>query len=156
MSSTNSKNYTNVAKLLSECVTAPKELLEAIHGRTVKRMGKKTLQSSVTTLVTETDIDLVRQYIEEVNLADKHMKECQDRLTAICENEFANLRTIPDVKEGSATSILAEIGTDMKMFITAAVLVFWCGLKPRNKESAGKIKSAGASMETKCSQPYMC
>lgn len=29
----------------------------------------------------------------------------------------------------------------MKMFITAAALVSWCGLKPRNEESAGKIKS---------------
>ena len=26
----------------------------------------------------------------------------------------------------------------MKMFITAAALVAWCGLKPRNEESAGK------------------
>ena len=29
----------------------------------------------------------------------------------------------------------------MKMFVTAAALVSWCGLKPRNEESAGKIKS---------------
>jgi len=29
----------------------------------------------------------------------------------------------------------------MKMFITASALVSWCGLKPRNDESAGKIKS---------------
>lgn len=27
------------------------------------------------------------------------------------------------------------------MFITASALVSWCGLKPRNEESAGKIKS---------------
>ena len=45
------------------------------------------------------------------------------------------------MKERSATSILAEIGADMKMFVTAAALVSWCGLKPRNEESAGKIKS---------------
>lgn len=29
----------------------------------------------------------------------------------------------------------------MKMFITASALVSWRGLKPRNEESAGKIKS---------------
>ena len=29
----------------------------------------------------------------------------------------------------------------MKMFVTASALVSWCGLKPRNEESAGKIKS---------------
>jgi len=46
----------------------------------------------------------------------------------MCEDEypkeFENLQTIPGVKERSATSILAEIGTDMKMFITASALVF--------------------------------
>ena len=55
--------------------------------------------------------------------------------------EFENLQTIPGVKERSATSILSEIGADMKMFVTASALVSWCGLKPRNEESAGKIKS---------------
>ena len=29
----------------------------------------------------------------------------------------------------------------MKMFITASALVSWCDFKPRNEESAGKIKS---------------
>ena len=28
----------------------------------------------------------------------------------------------------------------MKMFATASALVSWCGLKPRNEESAGRIK----------------
>lgn len=41
----------------------------------------------------------------------------------------------------SATAIIAELGTDMSSFEDAAHLVSWCGLKPRNEESAGKIKS---------------
>ena len=84
------------------------------------------------------------------------MKECQEKLTAICEKEFpkefGNLQTIPGVKECSVTSILAEIGADMKMFITAAALVSWCGLKPRNEESAGKIKSRRITYGNK----YIC
>lgn len=28
----------------------------------------------------------------------------------------------------------------MKMFATASALVSWCGLRPRNEESAGRIK----------------
>lgn len=82
---------------------------------------------------------------EEIELAQRHKQECQEKLTQICQEEFPrefeNLQTIPGVKERSATSILAEIGADMKMFITASALVSWCGLKPRNEESAGKIKS---------------
>ena len=136
VSSTDSKSYKDVVKLLSEGVTAPEALLEVIHGRTVKRVGKETLKSALTGVVTETDIDLNRQYREEIDLDDRHLKECQEKLTAICEKEFPkefqNLQTIPGVKERSATSILSEIGADMKMFITAAALVSWCGLKPRN------------------------
>lgn len=83
--------------------------------------------------------------MEEIELAQKHKQESQEKLTQMCEDEFPkefeNLQTIPGVKERSATSILAEIGADMKMFITASALVSWCGLKPRNEESAGKIKS---------------
>lgn len=145
VSSIDSKSYKDVVKLLSEGVTASGKLLDAIHARTVNRVGKETLISALTGVVTETDIDLIRQYREEIELDDKHLKECQEKLTAICEKElpqeFKNLQTIPGVKERSATSILAEIGADMKMFVTAAALVSWCGLKPRNEESAGKIKS---------------
>ena len=145
VSSTDSRSYKEVVKLLADGVTSPDKLLTAIHGRTVNRVGKDTLKSALTGVVTETDIDLIRQYREEIELDDKHLKECQEKLTSICEKEFPrefqNLQTIPGVKERSATSILAEIGADMKMFITAAALVSWCGLKPRNEESAGKIKS---------------
>lgn len=47
------------------------------------------------------------------------------------------------MKERSATSIIAEIGTDMTHFQTPKKLVSWVGLRPRNEESAGKIKARG-------------
>jgi transposase len=37
--------------------------------------------------------------------------------------------------------ILAEIGTDMSVFMKAIFLVGWAGLRPRNEETAGNIKS---------------
>lgn len=83
--------------------------------------------------------------MEEIELAQKHKQESQEKLTQMCRNEFPkefeNLQTIPGVKERSASSILAKIGADMKMYVTASALVSWCRLKPRNEESAGKIKS---------------
>ena len=66
-------------------------------------------------------------------------------MTALCEQWFPrqldNLQTIPGVKERSATSIIAEVGTDMGKFQTPKKLVAWVGLRPRNEESAGKIKA---------------
>ena len=63
----------------------------------------------------------------------------------ICEREFPEelkrLQTIPGIKERAATSLIAEIGTDMNKFETANHLASWSGLKPRNDESNKKIKS---------------
>lgn len=68
-------------------------------------------------------------------------------MTALCmewfPQEIENLQTIPGVKERSATSIIAEIGTDMSHFQTPKKLVSWVGLRPRNEENAGKIKARG-------------
>lgn len=145
VSSTDGKSYKEVVRLLSEGVTDAHRLADVIHGRTVNRVGKDTIVASLSGVVSETDVELIHQYREEIQLAELHKQECQKKLTLMCENEFpkefSNLQTIPGVRERSATSILAEIGADMKMFITAAALVSWCGLKPRNEESAGKIKS---------------
>lgn len=145
LSTTDSNSYREVVRLLSEGVTDPARLSEVIHTRTVNRVGKETIAASLAGCVSEADIDLIRQYREETELIRSHKAYCQQKLNEICEREFPeqfeNLQTIPGVKERSATSILAEIGADMKMFATAAALVSWCGLKPRNEESAGKIKS---------------
>ena len=95
----------------------------------------------MTCAISEVDIDLIGQYLEEIDLFQRHK---QEKLTQMCQNEFPkefeNLQTIPGVKERSAASILAEIGADMKMF-SASSLVSWCGFKPRNEESVGEIKS---------------
>ncbi|MFH1571302.1 MAG: IS110 family transposase [Gemmatimonadota bacterium] len=53
----------------------------------------------------------------------------------------ALLQTMPGVSEVVAHVIVAEIGTDMSRFPTAAHLISWAGLCPRNDESAGKRRS---------------
>lgn len=49
--------------------------------------------------------------------------------------------TIPGVSTLSAEVIVSEIGLDMSRFPTAAHLVSWAGLSPRNDQSAGKHRS---------------
>ena len=66
LSSTDSRGYKEVVRLLSEGVTSPGRLLEALHGRTVNRIGRETLKSALTGVVTETDIDLIEQYHPQV------------------------------------------------------------------------------------------
>jgi transposase len=51
------------------------------------------------------------------------------------------LKTMPGIGDIAAHVIVAEIGVDMSRFPTAAHLVSWAGLCPRNDESAGKRRS---------------
>ena len=84
-------------------------------------------------------------HCNQLELLEKQEQECLETLSDISDhyfkNEMALLMTIPGVQKQSAMTILAELGADMKMFATAAALVGWAGLRPRNEESAGKIKS---------------
>ena len=145
VSTTDSKGYRNIVKLISQGVIDAEVLVKQLHGRTINRHGINTLKKALTGVINQTDMDIIRQLVEEVELQQCHKDEAQRKMTELCKEwfpeEFANLQTIPGVKERSATSIIAEIGTDMSHFKAPKKLVSWVGLRPRNEESAGKIKS---------------
>lgn len=147
ISTTDSKGYRSIVKLISQGVTDAEVLVKELHGRTINRHGRETLVKALTGVVSETDIDIINQLVEEIELQQRHKDEAQKKMTALCmewfPQEVENLQTIPGVKERSATSIIAEIGTDMTHFQTPKKLVSWAGLRPRNEESAGKIKARG-------------
>jgi transposase len=77
------------------------------------------------------------------------LDEQVDRLSEAIEEQLAPfggaavelLRTIPGVQRRTAENILAEIGTDMSRFPSAAHLASWAGQCPGNHESAGKRRS---------------
>ena len=54
---------------------------------------------------------------------------------------LARLDTIPGVGPRTAETLVAELGTDLHRFPTAAHLASWAGLCPGNDESAGKRRS---------------
>ena len=145
VSTTDGKSYQKVVEKISEGITDPKVLVSLIHGRTINRVGTDVITASLTGVITQTDIDVIRQMREEVLLAQKHREECLAKMEELCNKWFPkqmkNLQTVPGVSLRSATSVIAELGTDMSSFEDAAHLVSWSGLKPRNDESAGKIKS---------------
>ena len=145
VSTTDGKSYHKVVEKIAGGTTDPKVLADLIHGRIMNRVGKDVITASLTGVITQTDIDVIRQIRDEVTLAQKHRKDCLDKMEELCNKWFPdqmkNLQTVPGVSLRSATSIIAELGTDMSSFEDAAHLVSWSGLKPRNDESAGKIKS---------------
>jgi len=134
-----------VIKAISQGETRPESLCLLVHGRITKKHSRKTITDSLTGIIGQVDVFMLKQYLEELELLEKHEKACLESLFAIADQYFKKemdlLQTIPGVQKQSAATILAEIGADMKMFATAAALVGWSGLRPRNEESAGKIKS---------------
>ena len=145
VSNVDCKSYKDVVRKISEGVTDPEILIEVIHGRIIKHHGRETILASLTGVVSQAEIDVLRQLREELDLAEEHKQECLERMLEICQekypDELRRLQTIPGVSERTATSLIAEIGTDMSKFETANHLAAWSGLRPRNDESNRKFKS---------------
>lgn len=146
ISTTDSKGYRSIIKLISQGVTDAEVLVGQLHGRTINRHGRETLIKALTGVVNDTDIDIISQLVEEIEMQQRHKDEAQKKMTSLCEEwfpkEFENLQTIPGVKERSATSIIAEVGTDMDHFQTPKS---WChgwGSDPVTRKAQAKSNHA--------------
>jgi transposase len=145
VSNTDGKSYKKVVESLINGERNADKLVALIHGRTLNKYGRETVRDSLEGNVGQADIDLLRQYMEVLQLYQRQKQESLTAMIQLCRKHynqaFMLLQSIPAIKEQSAAIIISEIGTDMSLFATAAALVSWAGLRPRNDESAGKIKS---------------
>jgi len=120
------------------------KLLLLVHKRTRNKHTDEIIRDSLIGMISPTDQDMLAMDMEEVQLFSSQIEECKKKMLLICQEyyqeEIQLLETIPGIKKQSAMRIIAEIGVDMKAFLTASALVGWAGLRPRNDESAGKIK----------------
>ena len=121
-------NPVKLASLASRRVKAsPEELREALRGR-----------------VTKYHRFLLRLHLNQIDALDAAMAT----LDAQVEADLGPFRTavelitsIPGVKNLGAHVIVSEVGIDMSRFPSAAHLISWTGICPRNDESAGKRRS---------------
>ena len=123
----------------------PEKLCRLVHGRIKNRHGKDVITDSLTGVISDTDVEMLKQCMEEMELLEKQQSQCIELLEELaCKyyaREISLLCTIPGIKTLSAILILSELGGDLTAFYSAAMLVGWAGLRPRNDESAGKIRS---------------
>jgi transposase len=134
------RNPARLAALADRRIKATaKQLYDALHGR-----------------LTDHHRFMLKLYLEQYDALDKAIVEI-DRAVDTAINQMDQevapgratfrslihlLNTIPGISTLSATSILAETGTDMGRFATAGHFVAWAGLCPGQNESAGKRKSS--------------
>ena len=87
---------------------------------------------------------LLKLHFDQIDALQDAVREVEARIGESSEPYRAAvelLDTIPGVNRIAAHVILGEIGVDMARFPTAAHLISWAGLCPRNDESAGKRRS---------------
>jgi transposase len=134
------KNPQTLAGLADRRIKAtPKALYDALHGRLTGH-HRFLLQLYLDQYdAAAAGIDKID---EEVAVAIERMDAEAPAGKATFRSLIALLLTIPGVSALSATTILAEIGTDMSRFPTAGHLLAWAGLCPSQNESAGKRKSS--------------
>jgi transposase len=126
-------------RLLARGVKDPKRLAEC--ARSVMRVKKPALVLALEGRSDEHFRFMLTELLRKLDWLEEERVRLEtrlDELAAPYEDVLRRLDTIPGVNRTSALVLLAEFGTDMAQFPTAAHLASWAGLCPGNAESAGK------------------
>jgi transposase len=121
-------NPAKLARLADPRVKAsPQDLREALRGR-----------------VTDHHRFLLRLHLKQIDTLAAALAEV-DAQVATNLGPFRTavdlIKSIPGFDDLSSRAVVSEIGIDMSRFPSAAHLVSWAGICPRNDESAGKRRS---------------
>jgi transposase len=101
---------------------------------------KMALDGDVTP-ATLTKMGLIQQRIEFLSKQKAELERATASLSKGFSRQLEILDSAPGVDSISATSIIAEIGVNMKAFGSVKRFLSWVGVVPQNNESAGKKKS---------------
>ena len=107
--------------------SSPEEILKSINGNFDETQSSK--------------MNIVLKHYDSINECINELEEQVLKLAYKYSTEINLLLTVPGIKEISAIFIIAEIGTNMNIFIDDKHLCSWAGLTPRCNESAKKKKS---------------
>lgn len=143
----------------------PEALADLAKGR--MRTKQTELAAALSGRVRQHHRFLIRTHLEHLEFLDTHLKPFDERIEQLIEQHTSPvevsapvvdetpvpdstklplawqqalplLDSIPGVARQSAELLLAEVGSDMRRFPSAAHLCKWAGVCPGNHESAGK------------------
>lgn len=152
------KSMLNVIDALIAGETNPERLSKLVYAnRKNKENGK--LAAALTGFMKEHHRFNLQMAKAEYDLLNRQSGEYLEKIETICRRDFprqqALLKTIPGVSRVSSAVIIAETGTDMKVFENSGKLSGWIGLRPKNDESAGKYKSTAITKGNKYLKPIL-
>jgi transposase len=122
--------------------TAPEVLAQLADGRI--RATREELEAALRGRVTRHHRFLLQLHLAQIGAFDTSIRSIDKEVEANLEpfRVAVNMvRGIPGFSLLAACVLLSEIGLDMSHFKSAAHLIAWAGLCPRNDESAGKRRS---------------
>jgi transposase len=108
------------------------------------RQKRQALESALRGLMGPHQRLMLTSLLRHLDFLDDEIKQMDQEIAGRMrplEEALQCLDTIPGVGRRAAEEVVAEIGTDMGRFPTAAHLASWARMCPGNNESAGKRKS---------------
>jgi transposase len=114
-------------------------MAELARGRL--RAKRPALRQALEGRVTTQHRILLRHILTHLDFLDGQLEQLTaeiEQAQAPFADAVALVQTLPGVAEAAASAIVAEIGTDMSRFPSAAHLASWAGVCPGNKQSGGK------------------
>jgi transposase len=117
----------------------PEQLAELAQGSLKKKTAE--LREAVTGRMRPHYAFLLQQELKLIDALDAQIKELDAQIEGSMLpflDAYQRLQTVPGIRERAAQCLLAEIGSDMSRFPSAAQLASWARVCPGNHESAGK------------------
>lgn len=125
------------------------------HGSITKEELDKCLKtktrSKIDQILVAVNGSLSKHQQNFLKLMFEHLEQIESHkkvIEASIDNEIVNhsqalslLCSIPGIDVTAASAIIAEIGANIKFFLSSEHIFSWAGLSPGNNESAGKRKS---------------
>lgn len=128
-------------RIIADDLPDVEEASRLIHGRMLSKLPE--IMASIEGIVTPLQRKLLSQVLDHIDDLNKRISVLDTMVKdymAEYETAIAAIDELPGIGRRSAEVILAEIGTDMSRFPSAAHISSWAGVCPGNYQSAGKRK----------------
>jgi transposase len=134
-----------ILRALIDGTASPEEMAELARGRL--RSKRTELALALRGRVEAYHRFLLTMQLNHVESMERELEQLDQYIAekwAPYDTEMALLKQIPGVDWVVAAVLVAEIGVDMSVFVSAHHLAAWAGVCPGSHESAGKRKSVRA------------